>query len=98
MARIIPPKLPPVGLAGMAVKSSVSRLAGLFNRLLDTPDFAVQFSSGAEHRRMLNPPYRLQRGRIVRRARDDVPVDVGNLIAEQFVIDLRSPIGLCERF
>ena len=39
-------------------------------------------------------PHRLQRLRVVRRAREQVPVQVRNLIAEQFVIQLVRPEAL----
>lgn len=45
---------------------------------------------------MRDPPYRFERSRIVRQTRDDVPVDVGELIAEELVVDLLGIIDLRE--
>jgi len=43
---------------------------------------------------MLYPPDRFQGGRIVGEAWDDVPVDVGELVAEEFIVDLLGLIDL----
>ena len=45
-------------------------------------------------RLMRNPPHRFKRRRIVGQAWDDVPVDVGELVAEEFVVDFFGVIGL----
>ncbi len=44
---------------------------------------------------MLHLPYWFERSRIAGEARDDVPVDMGELVAQEFVIDLLSLINLC---
>jgi hypothetical protein len=41
------------------------------------------------------PPYRFQRSRVCVQARNDVPMNVGKLIAEQFVVDLPGRVGVC---
>lgn len=46
---------------------------------------------------MRHAPHRFERSRIVRHARDDVPMNVRQLVAEEFVVDLLGSIGLCER-
>lgn len=43
------------------------------------------------------PPDRLERRGICGEAGDYMPVDVRQLVAEEFVVDLLGPIGLCER-
>jgi hypothetical protein len=65
--------------------------------LLDTLNVTVEFGSGAVHRLVWNPPHRFQWGWVLCQPWDDVPVNVGELIAEQFVVDLLGPIGMCER-
>jgi len=46
---------------------------------------------------MWHPPDWFERSGIVRQARDEVPMDVRQLVAEEFVVDLLGPIGLRER-
>jgi len=46
---------------------------------------------------MRHPPDWLEGGGVVCLARDEMPVDVRQLVAEEFVVDLCGPIGLRER-
>lgn len=43
------------------------------------------------------PPDRFERRGICGEARDDVPMDVRQLVAEEFVVDLSGSIDLCKR-
>ena len=45
---------------------------------------------------MRNTPHWLQGGRIVRSARNQMPMDVGKLVAEQFIVDLHGLPRVCE--
>lgn len=45
---------------------------------------------------MLHPPYRFQRGRIRGETWNDVPMNVGELVAEEFVVDLSGLIDMCD--
>ena len=46
---------------------------------------------------MLHTPDRFERGRVVREAGNKVPMDVGKLVAKQFVVDLAGLVDLAER-
>jgi hypothetical protein len=43
---------------------------------------------------MLYSPYWLQWSRVGGQSGDDVPVDVGNLVTEEFIVDLRGLVSL----
>jgi len=47
---------------------------------------------------MLYPPYWLERGRVAGQSRNDMPVDVGELVTEEFVVDLFGLIDLSQGF
>lgn len=47
---------------------------------------------------MRHLPHRFQRGRIIREAGDEVPVDMRHLVAQQFVVDLAGLIDLVQGF
>ena len=47
---------------------------------------------------MVHPPDRFQGIRVGRQAGDEMPVDMRQLIAQQFVIDFPGAKDLCERF
>ncbi len=66
--------------------------------------FFDSFNAGPEFlgrrldRLMLHPPDWFEGGRVVREAGDEVPVDVGELVAEEFVVDLPGLIDLAKSF
>ena len=43
---------------------------------------------------MLHQPHRLEGGRVVCQPGNEMPVDVGELVAEEFVVDLPGLIDL----
>jgi len=43
---------------------------------------------------MFYPPYWIERGRVAGQSRNDMPVDVKELVAEEFVVDLPGLIDL----
>jgi hypothetical protein len=43
---------------------------------------------------MRYPPYRFQRGRIVCQTRNDMPMDMRELVPEEFVVDFLSLVDL----
>lgn len=47
---------------------------------------------------MLYQPHWFEGGRVVGQSRNDVPVDVGELVSEEFVVDLSGPIDLGKGF
>ena len=40
------------------------------------------------------PPYWFQRGRVIRQTRNDMPMDMRELVPEEFVVDLLSLVDL----
>jgi len=75
---------------GIAIRDS----AGILNGSLQALNRALEIWPCAEHGLMLHPPHWFKRGLVVCEARDDVPVDMGELVAEEFVIDFLGFIDL----
>ena len=64
--------------------------------VLNAANSSLKLGLRMPDRLMRNPPHRFKRRRIVGQAWDDVPVDVGELVAEEFVVDLFGVIDLSE--
>ena len=62
--------------------------AGVLNGLLQALNRALEIRIRKEQGLMLHPPHRLKGGRVASEPGDYVPVDVGELVAEEFIIDL----------
>ena len=72
--------------------------AGDLNGLPQALNRALEIRTRKEQGLMLYPPHWLKRGRVASESGDYVPVDVGELVAEKFVIDLLGLIDLGEDF
>lgn len=73
-------------------------LTGRLNGLSQALDCLVQIGAGTECWLVLHPPHRFERGRIVREAGNEMPVDMGELVAQQFVVDLSGLVNLAQNF
>ena len=89
---------PRVGdISGLALSTSQLRNPGSVRvgyRALNKLNVPLEFGVRGADRLVRHPPHRFQRGRIVRQTWNDVPVDVRELVAEEFVVDFFGVIGL----
>jgi len=81
-------------LAQLAAGSAESGAPFHVKGVLDTVNASLEFGQRGLDRLMRDPPHRIERCRIAGQAWDDVPVDVRELVAEEFVVDLLGGIGL----
>ena len=77
---------------GTAVHDSTCAL----NSLLQTLSRAPEIGSGMEQGLVLYPPHRFEGGRVAGQPGNHMPVDVGKLIAEEFIIDFPGVINLSD--
>ena len=63
-------------------------LAQFGHRFFDLFNAGLALLGWRVDRLMLHPPDRFQGGRVGREAGDEMPVDMGELVAQQLVVDL----------
>ena len=74
----------------------VTGLAQFGHRLFDLFNAGLALLGWWLDRLMLHPPDRFQGGRVGREAGDEMPVDMGELIAQELVVDLPGIENLCQ--
>lgn len=68
--------------------------SGLVKGVLNMANSSLTLGLRMPDRLMQDPPNRIERRRISGQAWDDVPVDVRELVAEEFIVDLLGIIDL----
>ena len=81
-------------MRGAAIRDS----AGVSNGLLQALNRVLEIWPRTEYGLMLHQPYRFKGGRVAGQPGNDMPVDMGELVAEKFVIDLLGFIDLSKSF